>query len=57
MRPARPVVCEPLAVMAPVIGWSPFPSVNSGSCALPLVSEVRVDVADSELTTLLLPFC
>jgi hypothetical protein len=26
MLPARPVVCEPLAVIAPVIGW--LPSVN-----------------------------
>ena len=32
-----------------------LPSVNSGSCGLPLVSEVMVEVADSELTTLLLP--
>src|ERR1700744_2244651 len=50
MRPARPVVCEPLAVMAPVIGLSP--SVNSGNCALPLVSDVAVEVADSEVTVL-----
>ena len=53
MRPASPVVCEPFAVMAPVIGG--VPSVNSGSCALPPVSEVAVEVAESELTALPLP--
>jgi hypothetical protein len=31
------------------------PSRNIGSCALPAVSQVAVVVADSELTTLLLP--
>ena len=56
MRPASPVVCKPLVLLAPVIGWFPFPSENRASCGLPLVSEVTVDVADSELTTLLLPF-
>ncbi len=53
MRPARPVVCEPLAVMR--AGDRLVPSVNSGSCGLPLVSEVAVEVADSELTVLPLP--
>ena len=47
------MVWEPLAVNAPVIGVEP--SRNSGSCALPLVSEVTVEVADSELTLLPLP--
>ena len=40
-------------MIAPVIGS--LPSVNNGSCALPPVSEVAVEVADSELTTLPLP--
>src|ERR1700689_3649505 len=50
MRPARPVVWEPAAVSAPVIGV--VPSRNSGNCALPLAGVVTVDVADSALTTL-----
>ena len=33
MRPAKPVCCEPVPVMAPV--YSEPPSVNSGSCGLP----------------------
>src|ERR1700722_4106616 len=54
MRPANPVVCvPPPEVKAPVIGW--VPSTNNCSCGLPLVSEVKVDVADNELTTLPLP--
>ena len=36
-----------------MIGWPP--AVNSGKGALPPASEVAVAVADSELTTLLLP--
>ena len=50
MRPARPVVWEPVAVSAPLIAV--LPSRNSGSCELPLVSDVTVEVADSEFTTL-----
>src|SRR5580658_1014897 len=50
MRPARPVVWEPAEVSAPVIGVEP--SRNNGSCALPLVSDVTVEVSDSALTTL-----
>src|SRR5215469_4558879 len=50
MRPASPVVCEPLELSAPVIGVDP--SRNIGSCGLPLASDVTVDVADSALTTL-----
>ncbi len=50
MVPARPVVCEPVDVSTPVIGWPP--SVNSGNGALPPVSEVAVAVADSDVTVL-----
>ena len=49
MRPARPVCCEPLAVIAPV--KSPPLSVNSGSCALPLVSDDIVVVTDAARTS------
>ena len=54
ISPAKPVVCEPSAVIAPVIG-APLLSVNSGSCELPLDNDVTVEVADSELTVLLPP--
>src|SRR5579859_1596019 len=48
MRPARPVVCDPVAEITPVIGLPP--SVNSGTCALPLANVLAVAVADSALT-------
>src|SRR5215472_15625605 len=48
MRPASPVVCEPVAEITPVIGLPP--SLNSGSCALPFANAVAVAVADSALT-------
>src|ERR1700735_3003325 len=51
MSPGRPVVRAPADVSAPVIGVEP--SRNSGSCALPLPSDVTVEVADNELRTLL----
>ena len=50
IRPAKPVVCVPAAVMAPVNGTAP--SVNNGSCGLPLVNDVTVAVADAELIAL-----
>ena len=54
IRPASPVVCvPPVDVKAPVIGW--VPSTNNCTDGLPLVSDVTVDVADIELTTLPLP--
>src|SRR5579871_1508120 len=48
MRPASPVICEPLAVIWPV--YSELPSVNNGNCGLPLVSDCVVIVSESELT-------
>src|ERR1700722_11689714 len=47
MRPARPVICEPALVIAPV--YSDPASVNSGSCGLPLVNDVAVVVTEAEL--------
>ena len=48
MRPASPTSCEPIAVMAPLMGV--VPSVNSGSCVLPVASAVAVVVVETELT-------
>src|SRR5262245_33256777 len=53
MRPAKPVVCVPLALISPVNGAEP--SVNSGNCGLPLVNDVMVAVADSVLTVVARP--
>src|SRR5258708_37080397 len=59
MRPANPTSCEPLAVIAPLMGAEP--SVKSGSCVLPLASAVAVVVAETALTVELkddaLPTC
>src|ERR1700737_4252625 len=48
MRPASPVICGPLPVYWPV--YSELPSVNSGNCGLPLVSDVVVVVVEAALT-------
>src|ERR1700692_1166610 len=48
MRPASPTSCEPVAVIAPVMGAGP--SVNSGSCVLPAASAVAVVVVETDLT-------
>src|ERR1700733_13961386 len=52
MRPASPVICEPLPVIAPV--YSEVPSVNNGSWALPPASEETVAVTEAELTVAVL---
>ncbi len=48
MRPASPTSCDPVAVIAPVMGVGP--SVNSGSCVLPAASAVAVVVVETDLT-------
>src|ERR1700722_14710199 len=53
MRPARPVISEPLPVIAPV--YAEPASVNNGSCGLPLVSDVTVVVVEAEFTVTLSP--
>src|SRR5262245_9076328 len=53
IRPAKPVICLPPEVISPVNGA--VASVNSGSCGLPLVSEVMVAVADSASTVVARP--
>src|SRR5689334_6260653 len=48
IRPAKPVTCEPLPVIAPV--KSEPASVNNGNCGLPDVSEDTVVVTEAALT-------
>ncbi|MBA7715871.1 hypothetical protein ES703_124929 [subsurface metagenome] len=47
MRPANPVSCVPRPMITPV--YNVLPSVNTGTCGLPLVSPGTVVVVDAAL--------
>ena len=48
IRAEKPLACRPLELIDPE--YTLLPSINNGSCALPLASDVMVVVVDAELT-------